>query len=99
MARQRLSGREMAVRMGRPSNTIGRWMRGETPVGLDEIELFAEALGVSGIDWIAKAFSSERGPDDAVNSDCTTRRSVRRPGRFALVRLVKAESSSFVHAA
>lgn len=56
-ARQRKSGRALALSMERPVTTVARWMRGAN-LGLDEIELFAEALGVTVVDLIMRAYGA-----------------------------------------
>lgn len=46
-ARQRLSGRDLARRVELPTSTVARWLRAETPMDLDDVQLLAHALGVS----------------------------------------------------
>lgn len=53
--RQRVSGRELARRIDEPVTTVSRWLRGDTPVGLDELDKIATALEVDVIDLIRAA--------------------------------------------
>ena len=59
--RQQVTGRELARRVGKPESTVARWLRGETPMSLDEIEAFAKALDVSTVDLIERAYSTDPG--------------------------------------
>lgn len=56
-ARRRITGRELARRVARPVTTVNRYMRGETDMSLDDLEVFARALGVTTVDLIARAFN------------------------------------------
>lgn len=60
LARQQLSGRELARRVGKPETTVARYLRGGTAMSLDDIELFAQALEMSTVDLVARAY--ERTP-------------------------------------
>lgn len=53
--RQRVSGRELARRIDEPVTTVSRWLRGDTPVGLDELDKIAAALDVDVVDLIRAA--------------------------------------------
>lgn len=55
-ARQQVSGRELAHRVGKPETTVARYLRGATDMSVDDIELFAAALNVSLVDLITRAY-------------------------------------------
>jgi transcriptional regulator with XRE-family HTH domain len=46
LARQRLTGRDLARRVELPPTTVARWLRNETTMNLDEAEALASALGL-----------------------------------------------------
>lgn len=58
--RQRVTGRELARRVGEPNTTVARWLRGDTPMGVDELDAVADALGVEVSDLIAAAKEEQR---------------------------------------
>lgn len=47
MGRKRLSAMELARRMGKSDDWVGRRRNGDTAISMDELELFADALGLS----------------------------------------------------
>jgi transcriptional regulator with XRE-family HTH domain len=53
--RQRVSGRELARRIELPTTTVSRWLRGDTALGLDELDKIAAALEVDMVDIIRAA--------------------------------------------
>jgi transcriptional regulator with XRE-family HTH domain len=55
--RQRMSGRELARRVGKPDTTIARWLRAETTMDLNEVDAIARALGMSTVELIARALA------------------------------------------
>lgn len=63
--RQRISGRELARAIGKPESTVARWLRGRTAMSLDEIELFAQALNLTVVDLVSRAYAgNDNGPAD-----------------------------------
>ena len=59
MARQRMSGRELARRVDKPETTVARYLRGETAMSIDDVEDFARALDVTTIDLVERAYRAE----------------------------------------
>ncbi len=53
--RQRVSGRELARRIDEPVTTVSRWLRGDTALGLDDLDKIATALEVDLVDLIRAA--------------------------------------------
>lgn len=53
--RQRVSGRELARRIDEPVTTVSRWLRGDTALGLDDLDKIAAALEVDLVDLIRAA--------------------------------------------
>ena len=47
MARQGVSRRQLADRIGESHVTVGRWVKGETPVSLDALDSMCRALGLT----------------------------------------------------
>jgi transcriptional regulator with XRE-family HTH domain len=62
MARQMISGRELARRVQKPETTIARWLRGKTQMSLDDVEMLAKALGVDPVDLIIHAVHRQQLP-------------------------------------
>jgi len=54
MARQRMSARELSRRSGLAQATLARKIRGDAELGLDDIDVIAEALGVDVVDLIPR---------------------------------------------
>lgn len=50
MGRKRLSGRALALLAGIPKSTVLRWLGGQTPMSLTDLELIARALDVPVVD-------------------------------------------------
>lgn len=46
MGRKRLSAMELARRMGKTDDWVGRRRNGDVPISMDELELFAAALSL-----------------------------------------------------
>lgn len=61
-ARQQISGRKLAQAIGKPETTVARYLRGETDMSIDDIEQFAQALNVTTVDLIARAYDSQGPP-------------------------------------
>lgn len=53
--RQRVSGRELARRIDEPVTTVSRWLRGDTALGLDDLDKIAAALEIDLVDLIRAA--------------------------------------------
>lgn len=49
-ARQFVTGRELARRIGRPVTTTSRWLRGGTAINMDELDEMATALGLDPVE-------------------------------------------------
>lgn len=47
MARRRLTGQTLAARLGRSQNYVAKRLRDESPLTLNDIEAFADALGTA----------------------------------------------------
>jgi transcriptional regulator with XRE-family HTH domain len=62
MARQQMTGREIATLTGYPHASVARWLRGETPMTLDAMDAFAHALNVPLSDLLSRARSESRHP-------------------------------------
>lgn len=66
-ARRRISGSELARRLGKTQSWVSRRMVGDIPLGLDDLEGFAEALGVSPFDLLPRpAGYSAQGVENSV---------------------------------
>ncbi len=63
MGRQRITGRALAAKIGRPPNTVSRWVSGEVPMSLDHLELVAAALDISLGDLLESAYGERPTPD------------------------------------
>lgn len=59
MGRQRISGRELARRIGKPETTVARWLRGRTPMSLAEIDALAEALHIKTVELVERALTAD----------------------------------------
>lgn len=54
-ARRRITGRELSRRVDVPFTTLARWLRGKSPIPLDELDSIASALGLDVVTLIASA--------------------------------------------
>jgi DNA-binding Xre family transcriptional regulator len=53
MARQDRSGRWLAEQIGESHVTVGRWVKGKSPMGLDALDAICRALGLTIPDLLA----------------------------------------------
>ena len=65
MARQRISGRRVAERIGKPFTTVARWLRTGEGWDLDELDAITAVLGISIPDLIDRAQSNRPDPSGA----------------------------------
>jgi transcriptional regulator with XRE-family HTH domain len=55
MARQNLTSAALALRVGRPKQTVHRWTAGQTPVAVDDLPAVCEALGITLVELFTSA--------------------------------------------
>ncbi len=55
MARQNITSAALALRVGRPKQTVHRWTAGQTPSAVDDLPLVCEALGISLVELFTSA--------------------------------------------
>lgn len=55
MGRRRMSGAALARRLGKPQSSIARRLDGRQTMDLDDLEMIADALGVSAVQLLAEA--------------------------------------------
>jgi transcriptional regulator with XRE-family HTH domain len=66
-ARKRVSGSELARRLGKTQSWVSRRMVGDIPLGLDDLEGFAAALEVSPFDLLPRPRDySDQGTENSV---------------------------------
>lgn len=66
MGRQRLSGRQLAQRLSKPTSTVNRWLACATPISIEDMDSLARALQVRADDLVARANRRDLRPvDDA----------------------------------
>lgn len=64
VARQRLTGREVARLVGRPPNTVSRWLNGTVAMDINAFYLVAEALDVDPLEILRRADRRMPGGDE-----------------------------------
>lgn len=57
MARRNISSAALALRVGRPKQTVHRWTAGQTAISLDDIPVICTAIGTSMGELLAAAIS------------------------------------------
>lgn len=55
MGRRRMSGAELARRLGKPQSSVARRLDGRQTMDLDDLEMIAGALGVNVAELLAEA--------------------------------------------
>lgn len=55
MARNNVTAAALAMRVGRPKQTVHRWTSGETALSLDDLEMVCDALGLALPDVVSAA--------------------------------------------
>lgn len=59
MARRHITSAALALRVGRPKQTVHRWTAGQTAIALDDIPLVCAAIG-TGVDELMSAAIAHR---------------------------------------
>lgn len=59
LARRRMSGRELARQLGESPSWVNFRLTGHTPVGLNDLQRIAEALGVGVLDLLPQSMRTE----------------------------------------
>lgn len=66
MARTNVTSAALALRIGKPKQTVHRWTSGETALSLDDLVVVCDALGVSADEVVHQALT--RRPRVEVNA-------------------------------
>lgn len=62
LARQHISGRQLARLLGEPYSKVGRWTKGDDPLDINELERIGSVIGVSVPDLLLRATAQEAPP-------------------------------------
>lgn len=90
MGRQRITKAELSRRMGVSEVWIGRRLNGQMPIGLDDLERIATALGVAPADILPPRVAARPRQHEATGRYALTRPPDRRPpARPAAVRTMR----------
>jgi transcriptional regulator with XRE-family HTH domain len=62
LARKRMTGRELARRMQAPPSSVARWLAGDCPLTVDDVERMADAVQIDMVDLMTAARAAQSRP-------------------------------------